>query len=128
MLDQPPPDPARILPSLIELGILVMRDPVGAVNFVPDSCGQLWKRIGRITVSCRTAIIDVWPCGGSHVTSEDLATLEARAIDAWMRPPSKTGEWATCPEGEYGPVWESIVTVPVLCPIFPPVTRFDSAA
>ncbi|WP_068059149.1 hypothetical protein [Nocardia xishanensis] len=122
-------DPAKIIENLTTLGILTMRAAAGMINIRPDDCGGLWKLIGRVTVTQRTAQIDMWPCSGPLIDDADTAVLYSRGLDAWLNPPSvrPTG-WTQRHDRELGPCWETEVTVPVTYEIRPHATGFGSAA
>ncbi|MBF6358083.1 hypothetical protein IU449_26670 [Nocardia higoensis] len=116
MLDHAQVDATRLHTDLTRLGIITMHapNPDQPVTYTAPEGSQVWKMIGRITVSAYTMLIGVWPCSGPHFRADDADRLAAEAVDTWLNLTRRDGRWSMRPNGLYGPEWGRDIIIPIV--------------
>jgi hypothetical protein len=92
--------------AITALGIgIYMREPAGPVSYWIGEDGELWKRIGRVSVD-DDGMIEIWPC--ADVSDDDIKALRGAGSEAWQRDPCEENSWS-----RHNGYWDCRLSVPV---------------
>ncbi|BAD58897.1 hypothetical protein NFA_40490 [Nocardia farcinica IFM 10152] len=103
--------PAALLDELQAVGIFLRR-PIGVMSAWVDERGEVWREVGRVTMSIATGLIDIWPYRDA-AEGESLDELCTHAVDVWRNPPSRARGWERRRCERRGDFWWCAVSMPL---------------
>ncbi|WP_280389507.1 hypothetical protein [Nocardia wallacei] len=83
--------------------------PAGDWCYFPDECGELYKEIGRATVSATTGRIDLYPY--RRLTELDMGKIRGFGWTAYENPPQGNDNWVLRQVSGGETLWETVLSV-----------------